>query len=121
MHGQDHLLVKISSLIQYLGHHEQISFLYSVLRVLSKQPQFITADSVHRSEKHEESKIVNSGAAIIFGIIRDSVALTNGLMEWVIGASGDGFAHNVLMHRAGIAALSRDNGVSDDFRREEVC
>lgn len=119
MHGQDYLVAKISSLIQSLGHHDQISFFHSMLRVLSKQPQFLVLDNGNHSESHEQNKAVSAGAAIIFGIIQDSVTLRDGLMNWIIGVSGDGFAHNIRMHRSGIAALSEDGGMSDRFGQEK--
>lgn len=121
MHGQDHLIAKISSLVQHLNHHDQISFFHSMLRVLSKQPQFLAWDKGNHSESQEQNKAVSAGAAIICGIIEDSVVLRDGLMNWIIGVSGDGFAHNIRMHRSGIAALSRDNGMSDDFERCIIC
>jgi hypothetical protein len=111
MQGQDHLVAKISSLTQCLGDHEQIIFLHSFLRILSKQTLFLAAENGNRSEKQEQSRAVSAGAAVISGIIKDSVTLTDGVMDWVIGATGDGFAHNTLMHRAGIAALSSDHGM----------
>lgn len=119
--GQDHLTTKISSLIQCLSHHDQIKFFYSMLRVLSKQPQFLELNNGTHPESQEQKKVVSAGAAIIFGIIQDSVALRDCLMNWIIGVSGDGFAHNIRMHRSGIAALSRDKGMSDDFEREILC
>ena len=64
---------------------------------------------------------MSAGAAIIFGVIEDSVILKDGLMSWIIGVSGDGFAHNVLVHRVAIAALSRDNGMSDGVCEEDHC
>lgn len=121
MHGQDHLITKITSLIQHLSHHDQISFFQSMLRVLSKQPQFLALDKGNRSESQEQNKAVSAGAAIIYRIIQDSVTLKDGLMNWIIGVSGDGFAHNILMHRSGIAALSRDHGMSDEFGSEILC
>lgn len=121
MHGKDSLIAKISSLIQCLSHHEQLSFFHSMLRVLSKQPQFLALDNANHPELQEKNKAVSAGAAIIFGLIEDSVALRDGLMNWIIGVSGDGFAHNIRMHRVGIAALSGDNGMSDDLEREILC
>lgn len=117
MQGQDHLLAKLSSLIQCLGHHEQIQFLHSFLRILSRQTLFLAAGNRNHSEKQDQSRAVSAGAAVISGILEDSVTLTNGMMDWVTGATGDGFAHNTLMHRAGIAALSSDNGTRMRERR----
>lgn len=118
MHGQDYLITKISSLIQLLGQLDQINFLQSILRVLSKRPQFLAMEKDDYSESQEQTKAVSAGAAIISGIIQDSTVLRDGLMNWIIGVSGDGFAHNVRMHRSGIAALSRDHGMSDDFEKK---
>ena len=121
MHGQDYLIAKISSLIQYLSHHDQISFFHSMLRVISKQPQFVALNDQDHPESQEQNDAISAGAAVIFGIVQDSAGLRDGLMNWIIGVSGDGFAHNLRMHRSGIAALSRDNGMSDNVKREIIC
>lgn len=121
MHGQDHLIAKISSLIQHLSKHDQLSFFHSMLRVLSKQPQFLAMDKGNNAELQEQKRAVSAGAAIISGLLQDSVVLRDGLMNWIIGVSGDGFAHNIRMHRSAIAALSRDHGTSDGFKREVLC
>lgn len=121
MHGQDHLIAKISSLIQLLSQLDQMSFFHSMLRVLSKQPRFLAMDESDYSESQEQTKAVSAGAAVISGFIQDSTVLRDGLMNWIIGVSGDGFAHNIRMHRSGIAALSRDHGMSDDSQREILC
>jgi hypothetical protein len=121
MRGEDHLLPKISSLVHHLGHHEQVSFLHSMLRILAKQPQFLAADNINHSEKQDKNEAVSAGAAMLLGLTEGSSTLAQGLMEWVIGTSGDGFAHNIFMHRAAIAAFSRDNGGNYDYNKEDLC
>lgn len=120
MQGQDHLRANISSITTCLGRYEQTSFLHSMLRNLSKVPQFLNLDHINHSETQEQTRTVGAGAAIISGIIGDSVTLKDELTNWIVGVSGDGFSHKILLHRAGIAALSKDKGVSE-CSREDLC
>ena len=103
--GDDRSLQRCKSLIARLSTREQRTFLYSVIRVLSKQ-HLQTAALSHHPKREGQSKAIGGVASLLRAIVGDVLSLQDDLVEWLVGLSADavGQVHNT--HRAVIAALS---------------
>ena len=110
----DNLVFRISSLMNNLGGHEQKKFLYSLLRILSKQNGVLAEDGANNSEQQQNDKMFLGNAALISCLVNNNITLKDALMDWLTGVSGDGAGQDIVKHRLAIAALSNDKGM--DFQ-----
>ena len=108
--GDHRSLQNCKSLIARLSAREQKTFLYSVIRVLSKQ-QLQPAASSTNPPREGQSKAIGGVASLLGAIVGDVPSLQDNLVEWLVGLSADavGQVHNA--HRAVIAALSSIPGM----------
>lgn len=103
--GDDGSLQKCKSLMAMLSAHEQKTFLYSILRILSKE--YLLSEGPSQGQRRDgQSKAIGGVAALIRAIAGDVPTLQDNLVEWLVGVSADsvGQVHNA--HRAVTAALS---------------
>lgn len=110
IYGDDTLLMNYRSLLKNLGSQEQITFLYSLLRVLSKLRLSSFAGNLTHDEQQEHTRILCGAGALISCLVKDSDILKDALIRWLTGVSGDGMAQEKAIRRAVIAALSVDHG-----------
>lgn len=108
--GDDHLLTNIISLIQRLGVYEQKSFLYSLLRILSRRHLGGTSGGKHDEVRQDCSKALKGAAALIWKLAKNSTVLKDGLVDWLSGVSGDGIGQEINVRRAVVSALADDHG-----------
>lgn len=108
--GDHGSLRRCKSLIARLSAREQKTFLYALIRVLSKQ-QLQTAASSQHPTREGQSKAIGGVASLLGAIIGDVPGLQDNLVEWLVELSADavGQVHNA--HRAVIAALSSIPGL----------
>lgn len=110
IYGDDTLLINYLSLIKNLGAQEQKTFLYSLLRILSKHRLSSFTGNLSDDEQQEHTRILCGAGALIWCLVKDSDILKDALISWLIGVSGDGIAQEKAIRRAVIAALSIDHG-----------
>lgn len=106
--GDDHLLTNIISLIQQLGVYEQKSFIYSLLRILSRRHLGGTSGGIHDEVRQDCSKALKGATALIWKLAKNSTVLKDGLVDWLSGVSGDGIGQEINVRRAVVSALADD-------------
>lgn len=110
--SDDILVPRVTFLIQNLKQNEQKTVLYSVLRNFSNQGVFSSMKLVNDLKDEEERKLLGGHAALILNMISDSKILCDALMDWLTSVSGDGASQSIFIHRAAIAAISKDTGTA---------
>ena len=110
IYGDETLLTNYRSLLKNLGAQEQITFLYSLLRILSKLRLSSFTGNLTHDEQQEHTRILSGAGALISCLVKDSDILKDALIRWLTGVSGDGIAQERDIRRAVIAALSVDHG-----------
>lgn len=110
IYGDGTLLIDYLSLIKNLGAQEQKTFLYSLLRILSKHRLSSFKGNSSDDEQQEHTRILRGAGALISSLVKDSDVLKDALISWLTGVSGDGIAQETAIRRVVIAALSVDHG-----------
>ena len=103
--GDKHSLQRCKSLISRLSAHEQKTWLYSLIRILSKQHLLIEDPSQYLM-REDQGKAVGGVSSLLGAIVGDVSTLQDNLVEWLIGVSADAIGHVHNAHRAVVAALS---------------
>ena len=98
------------SLIARLSVHEQRTFLYSVIRILSKQ-HLRTEVSSQNVKGDGQKKAIGGVASLLRAIAGDVPSLQDNLVEWLVGVSADAVGQANSAHRAVIVALSSIPGL----------
>ena len=108
--GGSRSLETSKSLIAKLSVHEQRIFLYSVIRILSKQ-HLRTDVSSQNVKDHGQKKTIGGVASLLRAIVGDVPSLQDNLVEWLVGVSADAVGQANSAHRAVIVALSSIPGL----------
>lgn len=110
--SEDILVPRVTFLIQNLKQNEQKTVLYSVLRNFSNQGVFSSMKLVNGLKDEDERKLLGGHAALLLDMISASKNLCDALMDWLTSVSGDGASQSTFVHRAAIAAISKDTGTA---------
>ena len=108
--GDNRPLQRCKSFVARLSAHEQRTFLYSVIRVLSKQ-HLHTEVPLQDPTREVQSKAIGGVASLLREIVGDVPSLQDNLVEWLVGVSADAVGQVHGAHRAVIAALSSIPGL----------
>ena len=106
--GDDRSLDKYCYILAGLSAHEQKTFLYSILRALSKRHLSVSDSS--QNNRDVGTKARGGVAALLVGFTRRTPSVQDLLVDWLTGTSAEAINYNHNTHRAVVAALSRDNG-----------
>ena len=108
--GDNRPLQRCRSVVARLSAHEQRNFLYSLIRILSKQ--HLRTEAPFQGPKREgQSKAIGGVASLLRAIVGDIPSLQDNLVDWLVGVSADAVGHVHSAHRAVIAALSSIPGL----------
>ncbi|KAI9834743.1 MAG: hypothetical protein M1819_002829 [Sarea resinae] len=103
------LWVQLRSMLAYLQEHEQKHFLYSMLRVVSRESLGPSQKSDTDLRNRDDERAVAGASALLAGTIFENRVLKNSLATWLTGNSGGGSSREgINVRRAAIAALSSD-------------
>lgn len=103
--GDQHSMQRCKSLISRLSAHEQKTWMYSLVRILSKQHLLMEGPSQNLMREGQK-RAVGGVASLLGAIVGDVSTLQDNLVEWLIGVSADAVGHVHNAHRAVIAAFS---------------
>ena len=111
INGEGDFLKRYQTLLRSLAFPEQKSYLYSLIRILSKR---------HLSHKGNEeiygkgskNGALNGVSALIALFVEGNPQLQDALVGWLAGTSADSVSQSHDTHRAVIVAISSDKGTS---------
>ena len=115
--GDDSVLGRYRSMLDDLSAHEQKSFLYSVIRALSKRHLSVSDSKQNNSDF--ETKARGGVAALLVALTQSTPRVQDLLVDWLVGTSSEAVNYNHNTHRVVVAALSCDNG--EPFHSSIVC
>lgn len=105
-------MAKLQALVHRLHVHEQRTVLYSMIRIVSKRCLSVDKPFNLLDTRAPENSTVNGLAGLLAALTQDKSALKDALVEWLTGLSGEGTAHSHDIHRAVMAAIAPDQGMS---------
>lgn len=86
---------------------EQKTLVYALIRVLD-------FPSSRKTISDAGSKVLGGIAALLSALVDHNPILQGALIEWLVGGSSNAAGQSLVVHRAVITALSRNNGESLD-------
>lgn len=110
-------VAKLQALLHQLHVHEQRTVLYSMIRIVSKRCLSTEKPFDLLDTSASENSTVGGLAGLLVAITQDSSALKDALVEWLTSISGGGIAHLHDTHRAVLAAITPDQGMSGGLNR----
>ena len=115
--GDDKSLDRYQYILAGLSAHEQKTFLYSMIRALSKRHLSVSDSSQNNSDL--ETKARGAVAALLVAFTQSTPSLQDLLVDWLVGTSAEAVKYSHNTHRIVVAALSRENG--EPFHSSIVC
>ena len=112
--GDNRPLQRCKSLVARLSEHEQRTFLYSVIRILSKQ-HLRTEVQLQDPTREVQRKAIGGVASLLREIVGEVPSLQDDLVEWLVGVAADAVGQVHGAHRAVIAALSSIPGLCPEL------
>ncbi len=106
--GDDRSLDKYQYILAGLSAHEQKTFLYSIIRALSKRHLSVSDSSQNHGDVGAKAR--GGVAALLVAFTQSTPRVQDLLVDWLVGTSVEAVKYNHNTHRAVVAALSRDNG-----------
>ena len=89
--------------------HEQKSWLYSLIEVLSKENLGSESGTPQRNIG-VENKSFKGAAALIAAFVKTNADLQASLVDWLVGVSANAIGHTHTMHRLVIAVIVQITG-----------
>lgn len=112
MVGMASSVAKLQALMHRLHVHEQRTVLYSMIRIVSKRCLSVEKPFDLLDTQAPENSTVGGIAGLLAALTQDNPALKDALVEWLTGISGGSIAHSHDTHRAVLAAITPDQGMS---------
>ena len=115
--GDDKSLEKYQYILASLSAHEQKTFLYAMIRALSKRHLSVSDSSQNNGDL--EAKARGGVAALLVVFTQSTPSLQDLLVDWLVGTSAEAVYYNHNTHRAVVATLSREHG--EPFYSKFLC
>lgn len=106
--GDNRNLKLYQQTLEGLRFSEQANVLYSILRIVSNRLRNLDRTQSATSQPDSNLKVLQGVAALISDLTTDSEALSGHLSEWLISSKAACVDHGILLFRAVIAALARN-------------